>query len=77
MKDGRTHLAHKAEHTVDLESGAVVGVTVQGADTGDTASMVETLIAAAEQVDAVLPDGRASRKWSATRATTATRRWRT
>ena len=57
MKDGRTHLAHKAEHTVDLETGAVVGVTVQGADTGDTASMVETLIAAAEQVDAVLPDG--------------------
>ena len=57
MKDGRTHLAHKAEHTVNLETGAVVGVTVQGADTGDTASMVETLIAAAEQVDAVLPDG--------------------
>ena len=56
MKDGRTHLAHKAEHTVDLETGAVVGVTVQGADTGDTASMVETLIAAAEQVEAVLPD---------------------
>ena len=57
MKDGRTHLAHKAEHTVDLVTGAVVGVTVQGADTGDTASMVETLIAAAEQIDAVLPDG--------------------
>ena len=57
MKDGRTHLAHKAEHTVDLETGAVVGVTVQGADTGDTASMVETLIAAAEQVEAVQPDG--------------------
>ena len=32
MKDGRTHLAHKAEHAVDLETGAVVGVTVQGAD---------------------------------------------
>ena len=57
MKDERTHLAHKAEHTVDLETGAVVGLTVQGADTGDTASMVETLIAAAEQVEAVLPDG--------------------
>ena len=28
MKDGRTHLAHKAEHAVDLESGAVVSVTV-------------------------------------------------
>ena len=29
MKDGRTHLAHKAEHAVDLETGAVVAVTVQ------------------------------------------------
>jgi hypothetical protein len=25
MKDGRTHLAHKAEHAVDLETGAIVG----------------------------------------------------
>ena len=32
MKDGRTHLAHTAEHAVDLETGAIVGVTVQGAD---------------------------------------------
>ena len=36
MKDGRTHLAHKAEHAVDLETGAVVAVTVQGADTGES-----------------------------------------
>jgi len=36
MKDGRTHLAHKAEHAVDLASGAIVAVTVQGADQGDT-----------------------------------------
>ena len=57
MKDGRTRLAHKAEHAVDLETGAVVGVTVQDADAGDTQTMVETLIAAAEQVEAVLPDG--------------------
>ena len=28
MKDGRTHLAHKADHTVDLETGAIVAVTV-------------------------------------------------
>ena len=55
MKDGRTHMAHKAEHAVDLETGAVVGVTIQGADTGDTTTMVETVIAAAEQVEAVLP----------------------
>jgi transposase len=30
MKDGRTHLAHKAEHAVDLDTGAIVGITVQG-----------------------------------------------
>src|ERR1041384_1624652 len=25
MKDGRTHLAHKAEHAIDLDTGAIVG----------------------------------------------------
>ena len=30
MKDGRTHLAHKAEHAVDLETGAIVAVTAAG-----------------------------------------------
>ena len=43
MKDGRTHLAHKAEHAVGLETGAIVSVTVQGADQGDTQTMVKTL----------------------------------
>ena len=43
MKDGRTHLAHKAEHAVDLETGAVVAVTLQGADKGDTTTLEETL----------------------------------
>ena len=57
MKDGRTRLAHKAEHAVDLETGAVVGVSVQDADAGDTQTMVETLVTAAEQVDAVQPAG--------------------
>jgi transposase len=56
MKDGRTHLAHKAEHAVDLETGAIVGVTVQDADEGDTTTSIETLIEAAEQVEAVRPD---------------------
>jgi transposase len=51
MKDGRTHLAHKAEHAVDLETGALVAVTLQGADTGDTTTIVETAIAAAEQIE--------------------------
>jgi len=31
MKDGRTHLAHKAEHAIDLDTGAVLAVTVQAA----------------------------------------------
>jgi transposase len=57
MKDGRTHLAHKAEHAVDLETGAIVSVTVQDADEGDTTTSVETLIEAAEQVEAVRPGG--------------------
>jgi transposase len=57
MKDGRTHLAHKAEHAVDLETGAIVGVTVQDATEGDTTTCRETLIEAAEQIEAVRPDG--------------------
>ena len=36
-------MAHKAEHAVDLETGAIVAVTVQGADQGDTTTMVPTL----------------------------------
>ncbi len=52
MKDGRTHLAHKAEHAIDLDSGALVAVTLQGANVGDTTSLVETASAAAEQVEA-------------------------
>jgi transposase len=52
MKDGRTHLAHKAEHAVDLDTSALVAVTLHGADVGDTTSLVETAIAAAEQLEA-------------------------
>ena len=43
MKDGRTHLAHKAENAVDLDSGAIVAVTLQPADQGDTSTIGETL----------------------------------
>jgi transposase len=56
MKDGRTHLAHKAEHAVDLETGAIVAVTVQGADEGDTTTIVDTVTAAIEQIDAAQAD---------------------
>src|SRR5215203_1539498 len=57
MKDGRTHLAHKAEHAVDLDTGAIVAVTLQGADAGDTTTIVETAIAAAEQIEAAQAEG--------------------
>jgi len=50
MKDGRTHLAHKAEHAVDLDTGAVVAVTLQGADKGDTTTLDQTLCEAGEAV---------------------------
>ena len=43
MKDGRTHMAHKVEHAVDMETGAVLGITVQPADRGDTTSQERTL----------------------------------
>jgi transposase len=50
MKDGSTHMAHKAEHAVDMESGAVIAVTLQGADQGDTTTIHETLAEAGEAV---------------------------
>ena len=50
MKNGSTHLAHKLEHAVDLDSAAVVAVTVQTTDGGDTASLSETL----DEVDSKL-----------------------
>ena len=43
MKDGRTHLAHKAEHAVDLTSGALLALTLQPANAGDTTTIQETL----------------------------------
>ena len=58
MKDGRTHLAHKVEHGVDMDTGAIVAVTVQDASAGDTETLPETLTKAAEQVEAVQADGR-------------------
>ena len=50
MKGGGTHMAHKAEHAVDLETGAVVAMTIQHADLGDTTTMVETIAKAGENI---------------------------
>jgi transposase len=56
MKDGRTHLAHKAEHAVDMETGAIVAVTLHGADEGDTATIQETVAEAGERITSVVAD---------------------
>jgi len=53
MKDGRTHLAHKAEQAVDMTTGAIVAVTVQGADEGDTTTIEKTLEEAGSQIERV------------------------
>ncbi len=49
MKDGRTHLAHKSEHAVDMDSGAVMAVTLHGGAAGDTKTLSITMEAACEQ----------------------------
>lgn len=53
MKDGRTHLAYKPEHAMDLDTGAVVAAEVHAADQGDTATMPGTLVSAALHLKAV------------------------
>jgi transposase len=46
MKDGRTRLAYKPEHAVDLDTGAIVAAEIHPADQGDTTTLPETLQAA-------------------------------
>ena len=43
LKDGRTGLAHKPEHVVDLDSGAIVSAKIHPADTGDTTTIHTSL----------------------------------
>jgi transposase len=62
MKDGRMHLAHKAEHAVDLDTGAIVAVTLTGADQGDTTTLYDTVAAAAVQLNTVADAGPAGRE---------------
>lgn len=57
MKDGRTHLAHKAEHAVDLSSGAVVAITLAPANEGDTRTLHKTLAEAQKAVKPANPLG--------------------
>jgi hypothetical protein len=53
LKDGRTHLAYKPEHAMDLDTGAVVAAEMHHADRGDTATLPDTLESAARHLGAV------------------------
>src|SRR6478752_7644178 len=53
LKDGRTHLAYKPEHAVDLDTGAIVAAEVHAADQGDTATLPDTLEVAEANLAAV------------------------
>jgi transposase len=52
LKNGRTHLAYKAEHTVDLDTEVILGAEIYGADQADTATLTTSLQRAQEHVDA-------------------------
>ena len=65
MKDGTTHLAHKAEHAVDLGEdahGAVLAVNVADAAIGDTNTVAGTLAKTADHLQAVADDKRVTKK---------------
>jgi len=46
MKDGRTHLAYKAEHAIDLDTELIVAAEVYHADHADTQTLADTAMAA-------------------------------
>ena len=43
MKDGTTHLAYKAEHVVDLDSGMILGAEIYHGTAADTATLEDSL----------------------------------
>ena len=57
MKDGTTHLAYKAEHAVDLDSGVIVAAEIHPADSGDTTTLPQTLTRAEAAVERANPEG--------------------
>src|SRR5918911_2062228 len=53
LKDGRTHLAYKPEHAVDLDTGAIVAAEGHPAERGDTATLPGALAAGQTQIAAI------------------------
>ena len=52
LQDGRTRLAYKPEHAVDLDTEAIVAAEIHPADRGDTTTLEDTLEAAARGLKA-------------------------
>jgi transposase len=50
LKDGRTHLAYKAEHVVDLKSDVILAAEIYPADHADTQTLVDSVLGAVENV---------------------------
>ncbi len=50
MKDGRTHLAYKAEHTIDLDSEFLIDASVYHADIADSATLLTSIDAAQQNL---------------------------
>jgi transposase len=46
LKDGRTHLAYKAEHVVDLKSDLVLAAEIRKADEADTETLADSVMEA-------------------------------
>lgn len=52
LKDGRTRLGYKAEHVVDLETGAVVAAEIYSADAADPATLKPSLETGRDNMEA-------------------------
>jgi transposase len=52
LKDGRTHLAYKAEHVVDLESEILLAAEIRPADHADQQTLVDSVLEAKINLEA-------------------------
>jgi transposase len=71
MKDGRTHLAYKAEHVIDLETELVLAVPIYHADAGDVDTLVDSVMDAQTNlseagIDAQIEEAAADKGYHAT-----------
>ena len=62
LKNGSTHMGYKAEHAVDLETGALVSATLHSGDAGDTSTLGETIDDAESNLENAAKDEQAERR---------------